>query len=121
LLGRRRNALDCPASRVAVIRHGCPVPGDAIRQVSAEQLARRVASGHSVAVASAARCRRLGPWSTKAGIIYGHAPAAARSRVIALRLQLHDSRADNGRLRVIPGTHERGVLTDAEIAAPFMS
>jgi hypothetical protein len=57
-----------------------------------------------------------GPWSTKAGIIYAHAPAVALSRVVALRLHLDDSGADNGPLRVLPGTHERGLLTDAEIA-----
>jgi ectoine hydroxylase-related dioxygenase (phytanoyl-CoA dioxygenase family) len=57
-----------------------------------------------------------GPWSTKAGIIYAHAPAAALSRIVALRLHLDDSRAANGPLRVLPGTHERGLLTDAEIA-----
>jgi ectoine hydroxylase-related dioxygenase (phytanoyl-CoA dioxygenase family) len=57
-----------------------------------------------------------GPWSTKADIIYAHAPAAALSRIVALRLHLDDSRADNGPLRVLPGTHERGLLTDAEIA-----
>jgi hypothetical protein len=57
-----------------------------------------------------------GPWSTKAGIVYAHAPAAALSRVVALRLHLDDSRVDNGPLRVVPGTHQRGVLTDAKIA-----
>ena len=57
-----------------------------------------------------------GPWSTKHGITYAHAPAAALSRVVALRLHLDDSRADNGPLRVLPGTHTRGVLSDAEIA-----
>jgi hypothetical protein len=57
-----------------------------------------------------------GPWSTKGGITCAHAPATALSRVVALRLHLDDSRADNGPLRVLPGTHTRGLLTDAEIA-----
>jgi ectoine hydroxylase-related dioxygenase (phytanoyl-CoA dioxygenase family) len=56
-----------------------------------------------------------GPWSIKAGITYAHAPATALSRVIALRLHIDDSDADNGPLRVIPGTHTMGVLSDAEI------
>jgi len=56
-----------------------------------------------------------GPWSVKDGITYAHAPAAALSRVVALRLHLDDSRADNGPLRVVPGTHLHGVLSDDEI------
>jgi ectoine hydroxylase-related dioxygenase (phytanoyl-CoA dioxygenase family) len=35
--------------------------------------------------------------------------------VIALRVHLDDSTLDNGPLRVLPGTHTRGVLSDAEI------
>jgi ectoine hydroxylase-related dioxygenase (phytanoyl-CoA dioxygenase family) len=57
-----------------------------------------------------------GPWSTKGGITYAHAPADALRRVIALRFHFDDSSAANGPLRVLPDTHERGVLTDAEIA-----
>ena len=57
-----------------------------------------------------------GPWSVKAGIKYAHAPAAALSRVIALRLHIDDSGSDNGPLRVLPGTHTRGVMSDAEVA-----
>jgi Phytanoyl-CoA dioxygenase (PhyH) len=56
-----------------------------------------------------------GPWSVKAGVTYAQAPAAALSRVIALRLHIDDSRADNGPLRVLAGTHTIGVLSDAEV------
>src|SRR5436305_1553940 len=56
-----------------------------------------------------------GPWSVKEGVNYAHAPAAALSKVLALRLHLDDSTADNGPLRVLPGTHDRGVLTDDAI------
>ena len=61
-----------------------------------------------------------GPWSEKAGVVYAHAPASALSRVIALRVHLDESTSENGPLRVIPGSHMNGVLTDdavAEIAA----
>ena len=57
-----------------------------------------------------------GPWSVKAGITYAHAPAAALSRVVALRLHVDDSGPDNGPLRVLPGTHTRGVMSDTEVA-----
>jgi ectoine hydroxylase-related dioxygenase (phytanoyl-CoA dioxygenase family) len=56
-----------------------------------------------------------GPWSTKGGITYAHAPASALSQVVALRVHLDASTEDNGPLRVLPGTHSLGVLTDQQI------
>jgi len=57
-----------------------------------------------------------GPWSTKAGVLYAIAPSSALAQVAALRLHLDDSNPDNGPLRVLPGTHTLGVLTESEIA-----
>lgn len=51
----------------------------------------------------------------KAGVIHAHAPASALEQVVALRVHLDDSGEDNGPLRVLPGTHELGVLTGARI------
>ena len=51
----------------------------------------------------------------KAGILYAHAPAWALARVLALRVHLDPSTGENGPLRVIPGSHLNGVLTDDEI------
>src|SRR5205085_1844996 len=51
-----------------------------------------------------------GSWSMKAGVLHAIAPASALEQVIALRLHLDDSTADNGPLRAIPGSHARGVL-----------
>lgn len=59
--------------------------------------------------------RGWGPWSEKAGVHYAHAPTWALSRIIALRVHLDASTADNGSLRVIPGSHLSGVLTDEEV------
>ena len=56
-----------------------------------------------------------GPWSVKEGITYAHAPAAALEQVLALRVHLDDSNDKNGPLRVLPGTHTMGVLTDDAI------
>lgn len=56
-----------------------------------------------------------GPWSQKAGIDYAHAPTWALERIVALRLHLDDSTAENGPLRVIPGSHRLGVLSDEEV------
>jgi ectoine hydroxylase-related dioxygenase (phytanoyl-CoA dioxygenase family) len=53
-----------------------------------------------------------GPWSVKDGVNYAHAPANALEQVLALRLHLDDSFAENGPLRALPGTHKLGVLSD---------
>ena len=53
-----------------------------------------------------------GPWSLKDGVNYAHAPASALEQVLALRLHLDDSVAENGPLRVLPGTQTLGVLSD---------
>jgi ectoine hydroxylase-related dioxygenase (phytanoyl-CoA dioxygenase family) len=56
-----------------------------------------------------------GPWSVKDGVIYANAPATALSRVVALRLHLDDSTHENGPLRVLPGTHTMGILSEGAI------
>lgn len=63
------------------------------------------------------RCDRpgWGPWSMKGGIVYAHAPAEALEHVVALRIHIDDCAVTNGPLRVLPGTHRLGVLTDARV------
>ena len=56
-----------------------------------------------------------GPWSKKAGILYAHARGWALMRVLALRIHLDASTIENGPLRVIPGSHAAGVLSDEEV------
>lgn len=58
-----------------------------------------------------------GPWSTKLGVTYAHAPSWALEKVITLRVHLDSCGPENGPLRVIPGSHQNGVLTDDEIGA----
>jgi ectoine hydroxylase-related dioxygenase (phytanoyl-CoA dioxygenase family) len=58
-----------------------------------------------------------GPWTQKGGVLHAIAPATALGRVIALRVHLDDSTAENGPLRVLPGTHARGVLGHDQIEA----
>jgi ectoine hydroxylase-related dioxygenase (phytanoyl-CoA dioxygenase family) len=53
-----------------------------------------------------------GPWSIKEGIVYAHAPETVLEQVLALRLSFDESTAENGPLRVLPGTHTLGVLSD---------
>lgn len=56
-----------------------------------------------------------GPWSIKDGVHYAHAPADALEKILALRLHLDDSHANNGPLRVLPSTHTLGVLSDKQL------
>jgi len=56
-----------------------------------------------------------GPWSRKAGVLCAHAPTWALSRILALRVHLDASTSQNGPLRVIPGSHASGVLTDDDV------
>lgn len=58
-----------------------------------------------------------GPWSVKDGVIYAHAPMSALNRVLAIRVHLDDSTPSNGPLRVLPGTHRHGVLSDEAISS----
>jgi ectoine hydroxylase-related dioxygenase (phytanoyl-CoA dioxygenase family) len=59
-----------------------------------------------------------GPWSIKGGVLHAIAPAAALERLVALRVHLDDSGADNGPLRVLPHTHAGGILRHEEIENP---
>jgi len=56
-----------------------------------------------------------GPWSKKSNVLYAHAPAWALSRIVALRVHLDASTGNNGPLRVIPGSHHAGVLSDRAV------
>jgi len=56
-----------------------------------------------------------GPWSRKRGIDYCHAPVCALTRILAMRLHLDPSERENGPLRVVPGSHRCGVLTDQQV------
>ena len=56
-----------------------------------------------------------GPWSVKDGVTYAHAPTWALRNIVALRVHLDDSTGENGPLRVIPGSHRDGVLSDDEV------
>ena len=48
-------------------------------------------------------------------MLYALAPAWALKRVVALRVHLDASTPDNGPLRVIPNSHEAGILSPTAI------
>ena len=57
-----------------------------------------------------------GPWSMKDGVRYALAPGWALECVVALRIHLDASTDKNGPLRVIPGSHQSGVMDAAQIS-----
>jgi hypothetical protein len=57
----------------------------------------------------------FGPWSQKEGIQHVQPPAEILGRMVTLRLHLDDCDADNGALKVLPGSHRHGVLSAERI------
>jgi len=56
-----------------------------------------------------------GPWSVKDGVVHTHAPATLLERMATIRIHLDDTPAENGALRVIPGSHRHGRLGEAAL------
>jgi ectoine hydroxylase-related dioxygenase (phytanoyl-CoA dioxygenase family) len=54
---------------------------------------------------------------TKLGVVYGEPPVEVLSNLVALRVHLDACPASNGALAVVPGSHRRGKLRDADILA----
>lgn len=70
----------------------------------------------AIAVEEKVEVAGFGGWSVKDGIPHVLPPAAILTEMVTLRLHLDDCGADNGPLRVLPGSHRDGKLGDAEIA-----
>ncbi len=70
----------------------------------------------SIAVKERRQVAGYGPWSTKAGVLHVEPPSQVLAQMLAVRIHLDESGAESGPLRVIPGTHRAGKLTDAEVA-----
>jgi len=49
-------------------------------------------------------------WSEKDGVPHVHPPEHVLNEMLSLRIHLDDCGQDNGPLRVLPGTHNKGVL-----------
>jgi len=70
-----------------------------------------------IAVAERIDSPGFGPWSVKAGIPHVRPSADVLEKMLALRIHLDDCDAANGVLRVIPGTHQAGLLDSASVQA----
>jgi ectoine hydroxylase-related dioxygenase (phytanoyl-CoA dioxygenase family) len=54
-------------------------------------------------------------WSEKQGVVHVQPPVPVLERMLAVRVHLDDCRAENGPLRVLPGSHREGRLDAAAI------
>ena len=71
----------------------------------------------TIAVRARAIVAEYGPWSDKDGVPHVQPPADVLEGMLAVRVHLDDCLADNGPVRVIPGSHRAGRLSAGAIDA----
>ena len=71
----------------------------------------------AIAVAERKDTEGFGPWSVKEGVVHVQPPLNVLATMVTVRLHLDDCNADNGALRVLPGSHLGGELSSEDIAA----
>ncbi|PTL76753.1 phytanoyl-CoA dioxygenase family protein [Vitiosangium sp. GDMCC 1.1324] len=71
----------------------------------------------TIAVRERCSVEGFGPWSEKAGIPHVQPPTTLLERMVAVRLHLDDCGAENGPVRVLPGSHRAGRLGPEDIAS----
>ena len=71
----------------------------------------------TIAVRARASLVGWGPWSEKEGVPHVQPPAELLERMLGVRVHLDDCGADNGPVRVLPGSHRVGRLSAAAIDA----
>jgi ectoine hydroxylase-related dioxygenase (phytanoyl-CoA dioxygenase family) len=65
----------------------------------------------TIAVRERANVPGFGPWSEKEGVVHVQPPVELLERMLAVRVHLDDCGADNGPVRVLPGSHRVGRLS----------
>lgn len=70
----------------------------------------------TIAVNRRADSEGYGPWSLKEGVQHVQPPSKVLENMVSIRLHLDDCPADNGALRVMPGTHQLGRLDQHSVA-----
>jgi hypothetical protein len=69
----------------------------------------------TIAVQERVETEGFGPWSIKADVLHVQPPAYVLENMLSVRLHLDPCRAENGALRVIPGSHRRGRIPEDQI------
>lgn len=70
----------------------------------------------TIAVSEEADAEGYGPWSVKECVVHVQPPVALLERMITLRIHLDETSAENGALKVIPGSHRRGLIPPDSIS-----
>lgn len=71
----------------------------------------------TIAVQERIEAEGFGPWSTKADVLHVQPPARVLENMLSVRLHLDPCHAENGALRVLPGTHRQGRIPEDQIPA----
>jgi hypothetical protein len=71
----------------------------------------------SIPVAARVEHPGLGGWSEKEGVLYVQPPAGLLGQLVALRLHIDACGAEDGPLRVVPGSHLNGRMEEQAAAA----
>jgi len=58
----------------------------------------------------------FGPWTTKHKAYHVQPPRALLESMYTIRIHLDDCNHTNGALRIIPGSHQSGILTPRQVA-----
>ncbi len=69
----------------------------------------------TIAVRERVEVAGFGPWAVKAGAHHCQPPREILDQIVTLRVHLDDCGTDNGPLRVVPGSHRAGLVSDAEV------
>jgi ectoine hydroxylase-related dioxygenase (phytanoyl-CoA dioxygenase family) len=69
----------------------------------------------AIAVTERIETPGFGPWSVKEGVVHVQPPLQILAGMVTVRLHLDECTADNGALRVLPGSHRDGELSANEI------
>jgi ectoine hydroxylase-related dioxygenase (phytanoyl-CoA dioxygenase family) len=56
-----------------------------------------------------------GPWSVKGGVVHVQPPTAVLEQMLAVRVHVDACGPENGPLRVLPGSHREGRLSQSEV------
>ena len=70
----------------------------------------------TIAVAEKVETNGFGPWSVKTGVQHVQPPAFVLENMLSVRIHLDNCPAENGALKVIPGSHQAGRLSENESA-----
>ena len=71
----------------------------------------------TIAVQERVETEGFGPWSIKADVLHVQPTARVLENMLSVRLHLDPCHAENGALRVIPGSHRHGRIPEDQIPA----